>query len=187
MRGSSRATRGSPAEKSDFEKVVVGVDPTASASGDACGIVVVGRRRRADGESEAVVLADRSARGLSPEGWARRARVAAEAWGAASIVAEVNQGGEMVKAVFRAVGCEVPVKEVRAAVGKRARAEPVAALYERGRVKHAGVFTELEEELAAIGDEDGGGLSLDRADALVWAVTALLVRETAPPRARFIP
>ena len=93
-------------------------------------------------------------------------------------------GGEMVKAVFRAVGCEVPVKEVRAAIGKRARAEPVAALYERGRVRHAGVFAELEEELAAIGDEDEGSLSLDRADALVWAVTALLVREPARPRIR---
>ncbi|MGV3579477.1 terminase large subunit domain-containing protein [Brevundimonas sp.] len=180
-RSSSSATRGS-----SFERVVVGVDPTTTAGGDACGIVVVGRRRRADGRSEAVVLADRSTRGLSPEGWARRARTAAEAWGAQAIVVEVNQGGEMVRAVFKAVGCETPIREVRAAVGKQARAEPVAALYEQGRVKHAGEFDELEEELMAVGGEDDGRWSLDRADALVWAVTALIVNETAPPRIRML-
>ncbi len=179
---SSSAERGSA-----FERVVVGVDPTTTAGGDACGIVVVGRRRRADGRSEAVVLADRSARGLSPDGWARRARTAAEAWGAQVMVVEVNQGGEMVRAVFKAAGCAIPLQEVRAAVGKRARAEPVAALYEQGRVKHAGALDELEEELMALGaGDDAGRSSLDRADALVWAVTALIVAETAPPRARML-
>ncbi|WP_428152443.1 terminase large subunit domain-containing protein [Brevundimonas sp.] len=157
-----------------FERVVVGVDPTTTAGGDACGIVVVGRRR-IDGVTRAVVLADRSARGLSPDGWARRAKAAALAWGASSIVAEVNQGGEMVRAVFNAVDCKTPVIDVRASVGKRARAEPVAALYEQGRVTHAGAFGDLEEELMAVGAQDDGRLSLDRADALVWAVSALML------------
>jgi phage terminase large subunit-like protein len=170
----ARTGAGEGSAPAGFERVVVGVDPTTTAGGDACGIVVVGRRR-IDGVARAVVLADRSERGLSPDGWARRAKAAALAWGAGSIVAEVNQGGEMVRAVFRAVGCETPVIEVRAATGKRARAEPVAALYERGRVTHAGAFDALEEELMAIGSDGDGGLSLDRADALVWAVSALML------------
>ena len=169
-----RRGEGETSMPAGLERVVVGVDPTTTAGGDACGIVVVGRRR-IDGVTRAVVLADRSARGLSPDGWARQAKAAALAWGATSIVAEVNQGGEMVRAVFKAVGCGTPVIDVRASVGKRARAEPVAALYEQGRVTHAGVFDALEEELMAIGAEDDGGLSLDRADALVWAVSALML------------
>jgi len=156
-----------------FDRVVVAVDPTTTAAGNACGIVVVAR----SGE-RAVVLADRSARGLSPEGWARRALAAASEFGAAEIVAEVNQGGEMVRAVLDAVGLRGSVlrfRPVRATSGKRARAEPVAALYEQGRVRHAGVFSALEEELMAFGSEDEGRYDLDRADALVWGVTALLL------------
>ena len=166
------------------ERILVGVDPTTTAGGDACGIVVAGRRRGADGRSQTVVLADRSARGLSPEGWARRAMEAARAFGAAAIVAEVNQGGEMVRSVFRAVGCDTPLIMVRAAMGKRARAEPVAALYEQGRVTHAGTFEALEEELMAVGSEDEGRFSLDRADALVWAITALMLKGGDGPRIR---
>ena len=161
-----------------FDRVVVGVVPTASVTGDACGLVVAGRRRRADGTREAWVLADRSAAGLTPEGWARRALAAARDFAADAIVAEVNQGGDMVKAVFRAAraaGEGPPLKTVRAAEGKRARAEPVAALYEQGRVRHAGPFPQLEEELMALGGEDEGRMSLDRADALVWAVSALML------------
>ena len=182
----ARSGEGETSMPAGFERVVVGVDPTTTAGGDACGIVVVGRRR-VDGVTRAVVLADRSARGLSPDGWARRARAAALAWGASAIVAEVNQGGEMVRAVFKAVGCGTPVIEARASVGKRARAEPVAALYEQGRVTHAGAFDALEEELMAIGAEDDGGGSLDRADALVWAVSSLMLNGAGAghgPRAR---
>ena len=182
----ARIGEGETSMPAGFERVVVGVDPTTTAGGDACGIVVVGRRR-VDGVTRAVVLADRSARGLSPDGWARRAKAAALAWGATSIVAEVNQGGEMVRAVFRAVGCRTPVVEVRASVGKRARAEPVAALYEQGRVTHAGAFGDLEEELMAIGAEDDGGGSLDRADALVWAVSSLMLSGAGEgPRLRML-
>ena len=157
----------------EWDKVVVAVDPTTTAAGNACGIVVVARA----GE-RAVVLADRSARGLSPEGWARRALAAASEFGAAEIVAEVNQGGEMVRAVLEAAGLRgsgLRFRPVRATSGKRARAEPVAALYEQGRVRHAGVFSALEEELMAFGSEDEGRYDLDRADALVWGVTALLL------------
>ena len=102
-------------------------------------------------------------------------------------MAEVNQGGEMVRAVFQAAGCRTPVIDVRASVGKRARAEPVASLYEQGRVTHAGVFGALEEELMAIGAEDDGGLSLDRADALVWAVSSLMLNAAGEgPRIRML-
>jgi phage terminase large subunit-like protein len=166
-----------------FDKVCVALDPTTTASGNACGIVVVART----GE-RAVVLADRSARGLSPEGWARRALAAAAEFGASEIVAEVNQGGEMVKSVLDAAGLRATGlrwRPVRATSGKRARAEPVAALYEQGRVRHAGAFPALEEELMAFGSEDEGRYDLDRADALVWGVTALLLGQRGEgPRIR---
>jgi phage terminase large subunit-like protein len=169
---SPRATHRSPLP---LDRIVVAIDPTTTAGGDACGIVAAGSRRRADGRREAVVLADRSAAGLSPDGWARRAAALADEVGAACIVAEVNQGGAMVKAVLRTAGCAVRVKEVRAMRGKRIRAEPVAALYEQGRVHHAGAFAALEEELMAFGTEGEAAGSLDRADALVWAITDLLI------------
>jgi phage terminase large subunit-like protein len=159
-----------------FDRVVVAVDPTASAGGCACGIVVVGRSRLRgnDNASIAWVLDDRSAAGLSPQGWAERAVRAADDWGAAAIVAETNQGGDMVQAVLAAAGAGNRYRPVRATVGKRARAEPVAALYEQGRVRHAGRFEALEEELMALGAADAQGPN-DRADALVWAVTELLL------------
>jgi phage terminase large subunit-like protein len=136
-----------------------------------------------------VVLADRSAAGLSPDGWARRAVALAQEVGAVAIVAEVNQGGEMVRQVLRAAGCSLMVREVRATRGKRIRAEPVAALYEQGRVRHAGAFSALEEELMALGWEGEAAGSLDRADALVWAITDLLIDRPdgdQGPRARWL-
>jgi len=154
-------------------RVIVAIDPTTTAGGDACGIVVAGSRLRPDGRREAVVLADRSCRGLSPDRWARRAIAAAREFGAGAVVVEVNQGGEMVESVLKTAGCHVRVRTVRATRGKRLRAEPVAALYEQGRVLHAGRFPELEEELMALGGDEEG--SLDRADALVWAVTDLIL------------
>jgi phage terminase large subunit-like protein len=164
---------------SSLDRVVVALDPTTTAAGDACGIIVAGSRRRADGVREAVVLADRSVAGLSPEQWARRAVRAAEEFGARAVVAEVNQGGDMVRALLKTAGCSLRIREVRASKGKRVRAEPVAALYEQGRVRHApadGVpLSALEEELMAFAGEMEGAGSLDRADALVWAVTDLLI------------
>ena len=155
-----------------WERVVVAVDPPAGTlSGrarDACGIVVAGRRG-----DRVAVLADWTARGLSPEGWADRVRRAVEAYGAQRVVVESNNGGAMAQAVLKASGLSVPVRRVHASVGKVARAEPVAALYEQGRVAHAPGLEALEEELMGLGGEDAGGTSPDRADALVWAVTEL--------------
>ena len=171
---------GERADWPSFERVVVAVDPPCSAGGDACGIVVVGRAR-----GSARVLADRTVRGRSPQGWARAVARAVEAFGAARVVAEANQGGEMVEAVLKAAGVTCPVRRVHARLGKRARAEPVAALYEQGRVKHGPGLEALEEELMGLGDEGGG--SPDRADALVWAVTDLLIDGGGPgPRVRVV-
>ncbi len=161
-----------------FDRVVVAVDPPASATGDACGIVVAGRL----GE-RAFVLADRTVSGLSPLGWAKTAVKAARDFDAAAIVAEANQGGEMVRGLLAQAKAPCPVKLVHARYSKRIRAEPVAALYERGLVIHCGAFPALEEELMALGCDDGGP-SPDRADALVWALTELLLTGRAAPRAR---
>ena len=160
-----------------YERAVVAVDPPVGTlsgeGGDACGIVVVARAA-----GTAWVIEDRSVRGLSPAGWAARVARAARDCAATlrcpvRVVAEGNQGGEMVAAVLKGAGLEWPVRRVHASVGKRARAEPVAALYEQGRVGHVGDLRRLEEELMGMGAAGGG--SPDRADALVWAVTDLLI------------
>ena len=152
----------------ELERVVVAVDPPATAGGDACGIVVVGRKGR-----QAFVLADRTVRGLSPGGWAGAVCQAARDYGAHEVVAEGNQGGDMVRAVLRTNDCPAPVEMVHASRSKAARAEPVALLYEQGRVVHCEAFPALEEEMLALGCE--GGPSPDRADALVWAITRLML------------
>jgi phage terminase large subunit-like protein len=174
------------AEKRDcpsFSRVVVGVDPPASASGDACGIVVCGLG--ADGIG--YVLDDRSAQGLSPEGWAREVVRAAEDWEADLVVVETNQGGEMVESVLRGVDSALPVRPAKARYGKSKRAEPVSALFARGKAKFAGAFPELEDELCGLtggGGYEGPGRSPDRADAMVWAMAELLLGERAEPRIR---
>ncbi len=166
------------AKPARLDRVVVAVDPPATATGDACGIVVVGRR-----DDRAFVLADETARGLSPAGWAAKAVAAARAWTAAALVAEANQGGDMVRSVLAQADPPCRVKLVRASIGKRARAEPVAALYEQGRVLHCGAFVALEEELMALGSGDLEH-SPDRADALVWAVSELMLGGRQTPRLR---
>ena len=155
-----------------FKRVVVGVDPPVSVDGDACGVVVC-----AEGEDGVFyVLADSTVAGMRPEGWARAVVRAAEVWGADRVVAEKNQGGDMVESVLRGAGAGLPVRLVHAARGKAARAEPVAARFERGLAKLAGRFPELEDEMAGItygGGYAGPGRSPDRADAMVWAMTEL--------------
>ena len=164
-----------------FDKVVVAVDPPASATGDACGIVVAGRLG-----DRAFVLADLTEKGLSPMGWAGKAVQAARDFDAFAIVAEANQGGEMVRSILAQAEAPCPVKLVHARYSKRVRAEPVAALYERGLVVHCGAFPALEEEMMALGCDDGGP-SPDRADALVWALTELLLGRVARrPRVRVL-
>jgi phage terminase large subunit-like protein len=166
-----------------FRRVVVGVDPPASAEGDSCGIAVCALA----GET-AFVVEDASVSGRSPEGWARAVAAAARRWGADRVVAEANQGGAMVASVLLAADVALPVRTVHASVGKSARAEPVAALFERGAAKFAGAFPELEDELAGMiagGGYEGPGRSPDRADAMVWAMTELMLgRRRAEPRVR---
>lgn len=161
-----------------LEKIVVAVDPPVTAHGDACGIVVCGRR-----DGRAYVLGDGSVRGMSPAGWAAQVVETAAQYGADLVLAEANQGGEMVRTLLAQAGCPVAIKLVHAGRSKKARAEPVAALYEQGRVVHCGAFAALEEELMALGSE-ALGHSPDRADALVWAVTHLLLAGRSMPRLR---
>ena len=150
----------------ELKRIVVGVDPSASATGDACGIVVVGR----DARGELYVLDDLTTQG-SPETWARRVVTAYHRHKADCVIAEANQGGEMVTAVLRQVERNLPVKLVHATRGKAVRAEPVSAVYEQGRAHHVGDFGALEDELC---QWEAGDASPNRLDALVWAATDLL-------------
>ena len=162
-------------------RIVVAVDPPASARGDECGIVVAGVAE----SGIAHVLADASVARPSPERWARKVAATAEAWKADRVVAEANQGGAMVESVLRAADCQMPLRLVHASRGKTARAEPVAALYEAGRVKHIGQFAKLEDQLCGLmvgGTYEGPGKSPDRADALVWALTELMLGKRGDPR-----
>jgi phage terminase large subunit-like protein len=121
--------------------------------------------------------------GASPERWASAVAAAAEAWGADRVVAEKNQGGDMVGEVLRSADVGLPLRLVSASRGKVARAEPVAALFEAGRAKLAGRFPELEDELSGLligGGYAGPGRSPDRADACVWAIAALTKRGGSP-------
>ena len=164
-------------------RTVVGVDPPASVAGDACGIVVVAL----GSDGIARVLADATLARATPERWARAVAEAARAWDADRVVAEANQGGAMVEGVLRAADVALPLRLVHARVGKAARAEPVAALYEAGRVRHAGQFPALEDQLCGLiagGGYEGPGRSPDRADALVWALTELMLGRRAEPRVR---
>jgi phage terminase large subunit-like protein len=150
----------------------VAVDPPASTSerADACGLVAAG----VASDGTVYVLADESERGLSPGGWSRKAIALWRRLSADALVAEVNQGGDMVRAVIGEADPTVPVVSARATRGKWLRAEPVALLYEQGRVKHAGAFPALEDEMCDFGLNGlSQGRSPDRLDALVWAVTAL--------------
>jgi len=169
---------------SDFDRVVVGVDPPISAGGDACGIVVAGRR-----DGKIYVLADRSVEGASPERWALEVARAAARWDASHVVAESNQGGAMVKSVLQAADPSLRVKLVHAVHGKSVRAEPVAIRFERGKAFLAGNFPELEEELSGLqagGTYEGPSRSPDRADACVWALTELSETRSGIPRVRML-
>ncbi len=158
----------------ELVRVVVGVDPPASAEGDACGIVAAGLGE----DGRGYVLEDASASGLTPNGWARAVAACAARHDADRVVAEANQGGAMVETVLRTAEAALPVRLVHASRGKSARAEPIAALYERGRIAHAGAFPALEDELCGLvtgGGYEGPGRSPDRADALVWAMDELML------------
>lgn len=172
-----------PSASSAPVRTVVGVDPPASAGGDACGIVVVALGE----DGVARVLADATVARAGPERWARAVAETAEHWNADRVVAEANQGGAMVESVLRAASIALPLRLVHATRGKSARAEPVAALYETGRVRHCGQFAALEDQLCGLiagGAYQGPGRSPDRADACVWALTELMLMARAGPRIR---
>lgn len=164
----SRASAAPP-----LRRIVVAVDPPASAgrSSDACGLVAAGLGE----DGRVYVLADETSQGARPELWAARAIALWRRLEADALVAEVNQGGDMVRAVIGGVDPGVPVIAVRATRGKWLRAEPVAALYAQGRVSHVGELRALEDEMAGFGlDGLSNGRSPDRVDALVWAVSHLM-------------
>jgi phage terminase large subunit-like protein len=154
-----------------LDLIIVGVDPSATSTGDEAGVVTVGGTG-----GEIYTLGDDSLQG-SPVEWARAAVTAYHRHNANYIAAESNQGGEMVTAVIATVDPTVPVRLVHASRGKATRAEPVAALYEQGRAHHVGAFPALEDEMCMW---TPGDASPNRMDALVWAATKLMT--TRPVR-----
>lgn len=158
-------------ERPEMQRVVVAIDPavTSGDDSDETGIMVCGRG--VDGRG--YVLADRTCR-LSPDGWARRATAAYDTFEADRIIAEVNNGGDLVERVIRTVGGSYAYRAVRASRGKLTRAEPIAALYEQGKIHHVGGFAELEDQMCAY-TPDGYDGSPDRVDALVWALSDLML------------
>lgn len=169
-----------------LDRIVISLDPpvTSGEKSDHCGIIVAGRQGQGR-TAKAFVLQDASIQGVSPERWARTAIDLFKAWEADELLVEVNQGGDLVKTVIGSIDPNIPVKTVFATKSKKARAEPVAAFYEQGRVVHAARLEALESELLTLGTSAQKG-SPDRADALVWAVTHLLTQGGLPPKIRSI-
>lgn len=170
------------------ERIVVGVDPAVSAAGDDCGIVVAGLTRGPTPADWRFHVIEDATTGGSPTVWAQAAAAAAHRHGADRVVAEVNQGGALVQAVLAQVDPALPVHAVHASRGKQLRAEPVAALYEQGRVSHLPGLAALEDQMCRMtrAGYTGQG-SPDRVDALVWAMTDLmgaLRQGAARPRVR---
>ena len=166
-------------EAPDLDRIVVGVDPAVSSGSgsDETGIVVVGAVTRGPVKDwRAYVLEDASVSAASPTEWARAVASAYERWGADRVVAEGNQGGDMIEAVLRQVAPMVSYRKVTARQAKSARAEPVAALYEQGRVRHLKGLGALGDQMCrmAVGGYRGQG-SPDRVDALVWALWSVLL------------
>ena len=164
------------------QRIVLGVDPPSGTGAlSCCGIVAAGLEE----SGRAVVLADGSVSGRSPAGWAGAVARLYHRFEADRVIAEVNQGGAMVAEVLRSVEAGLPVTMVRAMRGKFLRAEPVAALYEQARVVHAGRFADLEDQMCDFGPDGlSSGRSPDRLDALVWALTALMLDRGGEPRVR---
>lgn len=172
----------------DLERVIVAVDPAASSEerSDENGIVVVGLARDKDGYARGYVLEDASLRG-TPEEWSRRAVQMYRKWEADRIVAEKNNGGEMVETVIRTADRSVPVRLVHATRGKVVRAEPISALYEQGRVHHVGRFDELEDQMCLFSIDNVRNSSTgspDRVDALVWGLTEIFEKIAGRRRLR---
>lgn len=167
----------------ELERIVVAIDPpvTSGEKADLCGIVAAGISQ----EGQGFVLNDQSVKRATPLKWAQIAVDLFHEMQADRIVAEVNQGGELVETILRQIDETVPIRKVHASRGKYLRAEPVAALYEQGRISHVGCYEELEDQMCDFGP--GGlsnGKSPDRLDALVWAMTDLMLNTKVTPRMR---
>ncbi|WP_372840198.1 DNA-packaging protein [Phaeovulum sp.] len=173
-------------EPPPLDRIVVAIDPavTANSSSDTCGIVVVGAVTQGPVQNwRAYVLEDASVQGASPMQWAKAAAAAVERHGAERLVAEVNQGGDLVEAVLRQVAPLVPYRKLVAGRGKGMRAEPAAALYEQGRVRHLRGLGRLEDQMCQMTAQGFQGRgSPDRLDALVWALHELILEPAAQHR-----
>ncbi len=166
----NRVSRAAP----PFTRTLIAVDPPTGEG--TCGIIACAR----DAQAHVHVLADHSVTGRSPEGWARAVGAAAAAHDTREVIAEANQGGQMVKSVLLAADPDLHVRLVNAAQGKAERAEPVAHRFEAGKAWFAGRFPELEAQLLGLiagGGYDGPGRSPDRADAMVWGLSMLMKPE----------
>lgn len=165
-------------------RIVVAVDPpvTAGVNADTCGIIVAGICPRGHG----FVLEDASVQGLRPDGWMQVAIKAYHRHQADRLIAETNNGGDLIGQLLAGIDPSVAYHKVNARQGKRARAEPVAAAYERGKVHHVGQFAALEDQMCALlpGGRLSAGASPDRVDALVWALTSLMLAPGAKPAVR---
>ncbi|GAA6213026.1 terminase family protein [Hyphomicrobiales bacterium 4NK60-0047b] len=167
----------------ELERIVVAIDPpvTSGEKADLCGIVAAGINH----EGQGFILKDKSVKRATPLKWAQIAVDLFHDMQADRIVAEVNQGGDLVETILRQIDETVPIRKVHASRGKYLRAEPVAALYEQGRISHVGCYEELEDQMCDFGP--GGlsnGKSPDRLDALVWAMTDLMLNTKVTPRMR---
>jgi predicted phage terminase large subunit-like protein len=164
-----------------FKRCVVAIDPAVSTgeNSDETGIVVAGVAEN----GLAYVVEDASGR-YQPADWARKAISLYRKWSADRIIGEINQGGQLIETTLRAVDGNIPFRGVHAKRGKIVRAEPVSALYEQGKVKHAGVFSELEDQLCTYA---GGSDSPDRLDALVYALSDLMLGYQVQPSPIVVP
>jgi phage terminase large subunit-like protein len=161
----------------DMRRIVVGVDPavTSNEKSNETGIIIAGMARGTDGIDHAYVLED-SSLVASPDAWARKAVYDYHHFGADRIIGETNNGGDLIEVVIRTIDKNVAYKKVTASRGKAKRAEPIAALYEQGRVHHVGSFPKLEDQMCQYDPQDDSGDSPDRMDALVWALTELMTK-----------
>lgn len=170
-------------EAPEMRRIVVAVDPSGTrgdGGGDDIGIVVAG----VGIDGRGYVLEDGTCQ-LSPEGWGRRAVALYHRWKADRIIGERNYGGDMVRFTIATADQRAAFKEVVASRGKVVRAEPVSALYEQGKVSHVGVHPDLEDQMCNFTPSGYvGEASPDRADALVWALTELMVQDVRPAQTR---
>lgn len=175
--------QGRLAARPELTRIVVAVDPpvTSTAGSDSCGIIVAGLGI----DKRAYVIGDRTVQGREPAVWAKAAVAAYHDYEADAVVVETNQGGDLLVQMFKSIDARVPVKKVYASRGKYARAEPVSTLYAEGRAAHVGTFPELESQMCDFAaDGLAHGKSPDRLDALVWAITELMLVSHTKPSVR---